>query len=63
MELICSDGLGGNDLDVASIISKDVQRPIFFDAIEAKVTRIAKQKSNLKRAKRETEKGKFIRKY
>ena len=51
MELICSDGLGGNDLDVASIISKDVQRPIFFDAIEAKVTRIAKQKSNLERAK------------
>ena len=63
MELICSDGLGGNDLDVASIISKDVQRPIFFDAIEAKVTRMVKEKSNLERAKRETKKGKFIRKY
>ena len=38
LELVCSDGLGGNDQDLAYVISKDnKQSQIFLDQKEAEV--------------------------
>ena len=37
LELICSDGLGGNDHDLAYVISTKKQTQIFIDEKEAKV--------------------------
>lgn len=38
LELICSDSLGGNDRDVATVVSKNGQKIIFLEEKEAKVT-------------------------
>ena len=38
LELICADGLGGNDREVAYVIATDKQTQIFLDEEEAKVS-------------------------
>ena len=40
LELICSDGLGGNDRDVANVVSKSGQKVIFLEEKEAKVIKL-----------------------
>ena len=37
LELVCSDGLGGNDDEVAYVIAKNKQSQIYLDEKEAKV--------------------------
>ena len=39
LELICADGLGGNDREVAYVIATDKQTKIFLDEEEAKVSK------------------------
>ena len=40
LELICSDNLGGNDRDVANVVSKNGQKVIFLEEKEAKVIKL-----------------------